>query len=137
MFKNTIKAVALVVAFSSAVMPVSGLAQDSAEPAAPAPEVGARQELGYGVGAVAASVIYSPLKVTYAGLGLVTGGLGYLLSAGRSDVANNIIFPAVKGNYIITPNHLKGLEPVIFVGSPPPEIDPAQNATADNSSAVR
>jgi hypothetical protein len=76
---------------------------------------------GYGVGSVLASVIYSPLKVTYAGLGLMTGGLGYLLSAGRPDVANNIIYPAILGDYVITPGHLKGQEPVVFIGPPPPE----------------
>ncbi|MBI2359056.1 MAG: hypothetical protein HYV04_09165 [Deltaproteobacteria bacterium] len=74
------------------------------------------EDLGYGVGAVLASVLYSPLKITYAGLGLLTGGAGYLLSAGSPEVANAIINPAVRGDYIIKPNHLKGTEPVIFIG---------------------
>ncbi|TMA56827.1 MAG: hypothetical protein E6J73_20290 [Deltaproteobacteria bacterium] len=42
------------------------------------------EEAGYGVGAALASVFYIPAKVTYAGLGLLTGGLGYLLSGGRN-----------------------------------------------------
>ena len=33
-------------------------------------------EAGYGVGAALASVFYIPAKVTYAGLGLLTGGSG-------------------------------------------------------------
>ena len=91
----------------------------------------AGEDLGYGVGSVLASMFYSPFKITYAGLGLMTGGLGFLLSAGRADVANNIIYPALRGNYVITPSHLKGIEPVIFVGPPgpsdsqPEEIFPA------------
>ena len=90
----------------------------------------AGEDLGYGVGSVLASMFYSPFKITYAGLGLITGGLGFLLSAGRADVANNIIYPALRGNYVITPSHLKGIEPVIFVGPPysdsqPEEISPA------------
>lgn len=89
------------------------------QPAAAAePDPG--QELGYGVGSVLASILYSPLKVTYAGLGLLTGGIGWVLSAGNPYVANNIIYPAVTGNYVITPRHLKGEEPVIFIGQQPP-----------------
>jgi len=82
------------------------------------------EEAGYGAGAAIASVFYIPAKVTYAGLGLITGGLGYLLTGGRADVANNIIYPAVRGNYVVTPSHLKGTEPLYFVGAPPPETGP-------------
>ncbi len=77
------------------------------------------QSIGYGLGSVIASAFYSPLKITYAGLGLITGGLGYVLSGGRRDVADNIIYPAVRGSYVITPTQLKGQKPVIFVASPP------------------
>ncbi len=93
-------------------------------PPEPAPveideEQQAGQDFGWGVGSVLASVFYSPLKLTYAGLGLITGGLGFVLSGGRPDVANNIIYPAIMGDYIITPSHLKGEKPVIFLGPPP------------------
>lgn len=92
----------------------------------------AAEDLGYGVGSVLASLLYSPAKVTYAGLGLITGGLGYVLSGGNGDVANSIIYPAIGGNYVITPQHLRGEQPVIFVGplpvpdaQPQPVTDPA------------
>ncbi|TMA09168.1 MAG: hypothetical protein E6J89_13405 [Deltaproteobacteria bacterium] len=77
--------------------------------------------MGYGFGSVVANLFYMPAKIAYAGLGLMTGGLGYVLSAGRGDVANNIIYPSVRGTYVVTPAHLKGEQPVIFIGSPPPE----------------
>lgn len=92
------------------------------------------EDLGYGVGAVLSSVFYSPFKVTYAGLGLLTGGLGFVLSGGNTDVANNIISPAVRGNYVVTPNHLKGEEPLIFVG-PPPSAETQQTQQAAVSAA--
>ncbi len=95
------------------------------------------EEAGYGVGAALASVFYIPAKVTYAGLGLITGGLGYVLSGGRADVANNIIYPAVRGNYVVTPSHLKGTEPIYFVGAPPPEIGPRADVPAAATTAVR
>jgi hypothetical protein len=73
-------------------------------------------------------VFYIPAKVTYAGLGLLAGGLGFIFSAGRPDVANNIIYPAVRGNYVVTPSHLKGTEPIYFVGAPPEESGPRVDA---------
>lgn len=83
-------------------------------------------DLGYGVGSVVANLFYMPAKVTYAGLGLITGGLGFLLSAGRADVADNIIYPAILGNYVITPSHLKGVQPVIFIGPPYSTAEPQE-----------
>ena len=102
----------------------------TAAPSTPAAEQPIGEEAGYGVGAALASVFYIPVKVTYAGLGLLTGGLGYLLSGGRADVANNIIYPAVGGNYVVTPSNLKGTEPIYFVGAPPPETGPRADAQA-------
>src|SRR5437763_5151080 len=81
--------------------PVAVRAGDEAKPAeSPTKEVGT--ELGWGVGTVLANVFYMPTKVVYAGLGLITGGIGYMLTAGRGDVANEIIYPAVKGTYVLT-----------------------------------
>ena len=100
----------------------------STQPAQPA----AGEELGYGFGSVLANMFYIPAKVTYAGLGLLTGGVGYLITGGRADVANNIVYPAVGGNYVVTPSQLKGTEPLYFVGAPPPEKpspEPTQSAT--------
>lgn len=94
-------------------------------------------EAGYGVGAALASVFYIPAKVTYAGLGLLTGGLGWVLSGGRSDVANNIIYPAIGGNYVVTPSNLKGTEPLYFVGAPPPETGPRAEAPSSAPTATR
>lgn len=92
------------------------------------PEQPVTQELGYGVASALASVFYIPAKVTYAGLGLVTGGLGYVLTGGRSDVASNIIYPAVRGHYVVTPNQIKGIEPIYFVGAPPESPEPESYA---------
>lgn len=91
------------------------------EPVSQPAEPDVKEELAYGFGSVLANVVYMPAKIVYAGLGLMTGGLGYVLSAGRADVANNIIYPSVRGTYVVTPSHLKGEQPVIFIGSHPPE----------------
>ena len=95
------------------------------------------EEAGYGIGAALANIFYIPAKVTYAGLGLLTGGLGYVFSAGNADVANNIIYPSIRGNYVVTPSHLKGTEPIYFVGAPPPESGPRVDAAPAASSTTR
>jgi len=102
----------------------------AAQPTAvqPTAEEGVVEEAGYGVGAALASVFYIPAKVMYAGLGLMTGGVGYVVSGGKADVANNIIYPAVRGNYLVTPSNLKGTEPIYFVGAPPPSPETAPRA---------
>jgi hypothetical protein len=95
------------------------------------------EEIGYGVGAALASIFYIPAKVTYAGLGLLTGGLGYVFSGGRSDAANSIIYPAVKGHYVVTPSQLKGTEPVYFVGPGPDAQQPETYAAGPTSTPNR
>lgn len=111
-----------------AIMSAPLHAQTTTAPVDQPPEQPVTQELGYGFASALASVFYIPAKVTYAGLGLVTGGLGYVLTGGRSDVASNIIYPAVRGHYVVTPNHIKGIEPIYFVGAPPESPEPESYA---------
>jgi hypothetical protein len=101
----------------------------------PAQEQSVGNAAGYGIGSALANVLYIPAKVTYAGLGVLTGGLGYLLSGGRMDVANSIIYPAVGGHYVVTPSHLKGTEPIYFVGAPP--LEPEQSASTTPATVTR
>ncbi|MBI4524887.1 MAG: hypothetical protein HY695_13880 [Deltaproteobacteria bacterium] len=118
-----------IVLLSSHLLLSSLEAADSgqAEPPSQPTEPSIGEEFGWGLGAAVASLFYAPAKVTYAGLGLITSGLGFVLSGGNSEVAASIMDPAVRGNYVVTPRHLKGEEPLIFVGpihtteSQPPE----------------
>ena len=118
------------IALASIVAVMSGplYAQTAGQNTQAAEPVG--EEAGYGVGAALATIFYIPAKVTYAGLGLLTGGLGFLLTGGKADVANNIIYPAVRGDYVVTPSHLKGTEPIYFVGAPPDVPAPETVASA-------
>jgi hypothetical protein len=128
---HCLKGIALGLLVSTMAAPV--YAQTAVQKSEPVEEP-LTSEAGYGVGAALASVLYIPAKVTYAGLGLLTGGLGWVLTGGRTDVANKIIYPAVGGNYVVTPSHLKGTEPIYFVGAPPPEIEPRAEAPATTAS---
>ena len=51
---------------------------------------GTGSNVGYGVGSVLASCVYSPAKVVYAGVGGLTGGIAFLLTGGNQDVAKKI-----------------------------------------------
>ncbi len=125
MKKQIINGLAMALFVTMTFAPLYGQSTDSTDRPAEPPAAG---EFGYGFGSVLANLFYMPAKVTYAGLGLLTGGLGYVFSGGRAEVANHIIYPSVTGNYVVTPSHLKGNEPLYFVGAPPVENAPAANA---------
>ncbi|OGQ79366.1 MAG: hypothetical protein A3F90_01465 [Deltaproteobacteria bacterium RIFCSPLOWO2_12_FULL_60_19] len=120
--KNTLRAVSalfLIVALIAAPV-FSGRAEAQAK--GQSTDSLTAQELGYGAGSFVTSLFYTPVKVTYAVLGLVVGGLGWVVTAGRTDVTKNIIAPAVRGDYVVAPSHLRGEKPLVFIGttdSPP------------------
>jgi hypothetical protein len=133
MKKQMLQSLAVILVFVLTSAPLYAQTAD-----APTPQTeNLGEEAGYGAGSVLANLFYMPAKITYAGLGLLTGGLGYVLSGGRADVANNIIYPAVRGHYVVTPSHLKGTDPIYFVGAPPPEPEPRVDAAPAASSTVR
>jgi hypothetical protein len=77
---------------------------------------GTTADAGWGIGSVLATCIYSPIKLTYATLGGVTGGLAYLLTGFDSRIATTIWARSLRGTYVITPTMLKGDEQIRFVG---------------------
>ena len=136
--KTKAKGLALLLFVAMAASPLYAQTVDTANQQSQQPQKeGVGEEAGYGIGSALANVFYIPAKVTYAGLGLITGGLGWALSGGRADVANNIIYPAVRGNYVVTPSHLKGTEPIYFVGPAPESNEPAQTSAAPSTTVTR
>jgi len=73
-------------------------------------------EAALGVGSFFLTLVYTPVKMAYAILGGVIGGFTYGLTGGDLETAQDVWEPSVYGTYIITPDHLKGNEPVRFVG---------------------
>jgi hypothetical protein len=68
-----------------------------------------------GIGAVAAlsTLLYGPVKLTYATLGLLVGGAAWGLSGGDQAVLESVVTPALRGDYVVTPEHIRmerGLE---------------------------
>ena len=73
-------------------------------------------EAGLGVASVAASLVYSPAKLLFAGGGGVVAGMAYLYTGGDGETARKILESAMRGDYLITPEHLTGERGVEFLG---------------------
>jgi hypothetical protein len=73
-------------------------------------------DAGYGTLAVFTNILYMPVKLVYGTLGLVTGSLAYVLTAGDSDTAARVWSPSLGGAYVVTPAMLRGDEPLLFNG---------------------
>ncbi|GJL68772.1 MAG: hypothetical protein NPIRA06_14070 [Nitrospirales bacterium] len=72
--------------------------------------------LGLQVASGALSILYTPVKVVYAGVGGIFGGFVYLVTAGNERAAQSVWDGSLKGDYWLTPDHLQGNEPVRFKG---------------------
>ncbi|PJA80697.1 MAG: hypothetical protein CO149_00805 [Nitrospirae bacterium CG_4_9_14_3_um_filter_51_5] len=90
---------------------------------APGVSLAAEQELssptneaGLGIGSALLTVVYFPFKLAYAILGGVVGTFTYGLTGGDLETAKAVWEPSFYGTYVITPDHLKGNEPVRFIG---------------------
>jgi hypothetical protein len=88
----------------------------AAPPAALAQERSSAESLGLGLAAFGASILWGTGKVIYAGAGLLTGGLAWCLTGGDKETALDIIQPAVRGDYLIFPEHITGERTPHFVG---------------------
>ena len=73
-------------------------------------------EAGTGVASAIASLVYGPVKIGYSLLGVVFGGIAWGLSGGDTEVLNAVVSPAIRGDYVITPDHIRGDQSVEFVG---------------------
>ncbi len=78
-------------------------------------------EAGLGVASGLLTVVYLPFKLAYAIGGGIVGGVAYVLTGANEDVGKAIWEPSFYGTYVITPDHLKGNEPVRFFGISPYE----------------
>ena len=119
MRRGAVWMVVVLVAVAVVLAPVVGAAeaieQENGDPAT---------ELGLGVASFLATVPYGAAKVVVATLGGVVGGFTYLLSGFDQRAADAVWYTTIPGDYVITPDHLKGKKDLRFTGVPP-ESPPA------------
>jgi len=72
--------------------------------------------VGLQIASGALSILYTPFKAAYAILGGFFGGLAYLVSGGNEAAANPVWNSSLGGTYWLTPQHLRGDEPINFLG---------------------
>ncbi len=90
---------------------------------------------GMGIASVLASIPYGLAKVCYALVGGIVGGFTYVLSGFDEKPAKKVWDASIRGDYVITPDHLRGDKPVRFVGLPR-ESEPATQAASSAEAAT-
>ena len=74
----------------------------------------AAQDVAYGTGSVFTTLVYAPVKASFCILGGITSG--FTLPFAGPQTAERVATRACGGTWAITPDTLKGREPVRFVG---------------------
>ena len=89
-------------------------------------------EAGLGALSALSTLIYGPAKLTYATLGLVFGGIAWGLAGGDQEVLDAVVTASVRGDYVVTPSHLRMEEGLEFYGQDP-RYREIQHAAVDES----
>ena len=76
-------------------------------------------DAGVGAGSALSTIVYGPVKLAFAITGLVIGPFAWALSGGDSDVMWRVVDTSVRGDYVVTPAHLRGEQPLEFFGRSP------------------
>ena len=91
------------------------------------------KHVGVGVACAFGNLLYGPAKLLLAGLGTLTAGLGYAVTAGDIDVARKILDSSVMGNYVVEPDHVTGAKQLAFIGEPNPPAAEEWSAAPQNN----
>ena len=76
-------------------------------------------EFAIGASCALTNLLYGPAKVFYALGGGLVATIAYGFSGGDMDVARPIVDAALRGDYVLTPEHFRGTRQWEFVGRPP------------------
>ncbi len=102
---------------------LSGIGCVLATVVAPAYGEPTSQDVAYGTGSVLTTLVYAPVKASFCILGGITSG--FTLPFAGPQTAGKVASTACGGTWAITPDVLKGKEPVRFVGG---QSSPQTNA---------
>ena len=92
------------------IPPGSALAEDQAS------GTDSSDSTGIKVASWLLTIPYCAGKSAFAIAGSVVGGLGYAFSGGNSETAQSVWTTTVYGTYILRPAHLRGEQPIHFLG---------------------
>ena len=77
------------------------------------------RRIGIGAASVGLTLLYAPVKLTYSALGVMFGGIAYGLSGGDDDVLHAVVTPAIRGDYVVFPEHVRREQKLEFFGRDP------------------
>ena len=80
-------------------------------------EQGAGTHFLVGLGAGVLTLLYTPVKIVYAATSIAVSGLVYTWSIGDTEMTRRVVLSGTQGNYVVTPEHLRGEKRFNFVGS--------------------
>jgi len=108
---------------TTGVRPGFGQASSSDAPAPATEELGPAASFGWGMAAIGTNLGYIPAKLIWALGGSITALLAWGFSFGNSDAALGVLQPAVSGTWVVTPEMLRGEQPILFSG---PSFEPSR-----------
>ena len=73
-------------------------------------------DLGWGTASIGTNLGYIPAKMLYALGGGLVGLLAWGVTAGNDEVAKGILGPSFGGTWAVTPDMLRGKDPIYFNG---------------------
>lgn len=82
---------------------------------------GSGSEAIQGLGSYFLTLPYGGIKMAVAVLGAVAGGMGFIFTGGDKATADKIWAPAMGGEYVITPQHIRGEKDLHFFGTAQPK----------------
>jgi hypothetical protein len=109
----TVMTIVLLVALLGPLLLPPGLALAEDSPS----DNGSSDGIGIQVASWALTVPYAIGKGAFAVGGAIVGGLGYMFSGGNYNTAKSVWTRSIYGTYLIRPEHLRGEEPVHFLGT--------------------
>src|SRR5215472_8211601 len=87
--------------------------------AAPAASETSPQGMGLQAASWLATAPYGSVKVAYALVGGIVGGLTWVFTGGNTESAKAVWIPSMTGQYIVQPENLTGDKPLRFMGGSP------------------
>ena len=73
-------------------------------------------DMGYGLAAFSANLLYVPAKFVYGIGGGLVGAMAYGLTVGNFDVAQSIWSPSMGGTWVLSSEMMSGEKPILFSG---------------------
>jgi hypothetical protein len=109
---DAVRIVVMLLTLAVCMAPVAWAADQDSNPSLTA-------DIGLGLASFVCSVPYGAVKIATALLGGIMGSFTYVLSGFDKRAADAVWYRTMGGDYIVTPDNLRGKKDLRFTGVPP------------------